>query len=74
LGLRSFSATRTTTGQMTERFLAENGIRYDHIICNAPFGERILINDSKPSGLQTAVAVNIDRDTFQLKCEVDNKL
>ena len=38
------------------------GIRYDHIIFGAPFGERIVVNDAKPSGLRTAVAVNVSRD------------
>ena len=50
--------------EVTERFLAENGIRYDHIIYNAPYGERILINDRKPSGLKTALAFNPLRDTM----------
>jgi ribonucleotide monophosphatase NagD (HAD superfamily) len=48
--------------EMTERFLRENDIRYDHIIYNAPFGERILVNDRKPSGLDTAVAVSTLRN------------
>ena len=46
----------------TELFLAENNIRYDRIIYDTPYGERILINDRKPSGLQTAYAVNLNRD------------
>jgi hypothetical protein len=46
----------------TEAFLAHNNIRYDHIIFGAPFGERIVVNDAKPSGLQTAIAVNGVRD------------
>jgi len=46
----------------TENFLADNGIRYNYIIYDAPFGERILINDKKPSGLQTAHAINTERD------------
>lgn len=33
----------------TEGFLTGNGIRYNHIIYNAPYGERILINDMKLS-------------------------
>ncbi len=49
---------------LTERFLAENGIRYDAILYDAPYGERILINDRKPSGLATAIAVNTERDRF----------
>lgn len=47
---------------MTEAFLAENGIRYHAIVYELPYGERILINDRKPSGLSMSVAVNTDRD------------
>lgn len=50
--------------KLTEDFLKEYGIRYNDIIYNAPYGERILINDKKPSGLLTAIAVNTDRDEF----------
>ncbi|MGP0038906.1 MAG: hypothetical protein ACLP4R_30735 [Solirubrobacteraceae bacterium] len=46
----------------TEVFLVENGLRYDHIIFGAPFGERIVVNDAKPSGLRTAVSVSVSRD------------
>ena len=46
----------------TESFLAENGIRYDAILFGMPMGERIVINDAKPSGLKTAYAVNTVRD------------
>ena len=46
----------------TEDFLKKNDIRYDHIIFNAPYGERILINDDKPSGLKTGIAINQQRD------------
>src|SRR5947209_3912373 len=46
----------------TEQFLADRGIRYDHIIFGAPFGERIVVNDAKPSGLTTAVSVSVTRD------------
>lgn len=46
----------------TEKFLRENNVRYDHIIFNAPYGERILINDDKPSGLKMGHVVNKKRD------------
>ena len=52
--------------EMTLSFLKENGIRYDQIIFNAPMGERIIVNDRKPSGLDMAVAINQDRDKSQL--------
>ena len=46
----------------TERFLKMHGIRFERILFGLPYGERILVNDRKPSGLNTAVAVNVDRD------------
>lgn len=48
----------------TEEFLIQNNIRYNTIIYNAPYGERILINDKKPSGLKTSIAINTNRDIF----------
>ena len=48
--------------ESTIRFLKENQIRYDHLIFEAPYGERIIVNDRKPSGREMAVAVNTDRD------------
>lgn len=48
--------------ERTLQFLNDNEIRYDRIIFNAPYGERILVNDRKPSGLEMSKAVNIERD------------
>lgn len=50
--------------QITKNFLRKNHVRYDHIVFGAPYGERILVNDRKPSGLEMAVAVNPRRDEF----------
>ena len=52
--------------QITLDFLSDNHIRYDEILFNMPFGERIVINDRKPSGLDMAYAFNLDRDFFEL--------
>ena len=52
--------------QRTLDFLKEQGIRYDEILFNMPMGERIIVNDRKPSGLDMSVALNIDRDRFEL--------
>ncbi|MCR5678141.1 MAG: hypothetical protein K6G13_08940 [Agathobacter sp.] len=52
--------------EMTISFLEENGIRYDEILFNMPMGERIVVNDRKPSGIDMAVAVNTDRDVFDM--------
>lgn len=49
---------------MTLDFLKESGIRFNDIIFNLPMGERIVVNDRKPSGLDMAIAVNIDRDNL----------
>ena len=46
----------------TVLFLERAGILYHAILFDIPIGERILINDKKPSGLKTAFAVNIERD------------
>ena len=54
-----------------KEFLKCNNIRYDYLISDMPFGERILINDSKPSGLNTAYAVNKNRD---YKFSIDYKI
>ncbi|MBE5913604.1 MAG: hypothetical protein E7274_06040 [Pseudobutyrivibrio ruminis] len=51
---------------ITLNFLQQNGIRYNQIIFNMPMGERILVNDRKPSGLDMSVAINIDRDQFEV--------
>ena len=60
--------------ESTEKFLKEAGIRYDCIINNLPYGERILVNDRKPSGLRTSVAVDLERDKFDLTYRVDGNL
>lgn len=60
---------------ITERFLAEHGIRYDHIIFGVPYGERILVNDNKPSGLKMGISVNLSRNSgIDLDLQVDPRL
>ena len=48
--------------ERTEQFLKEHCVRYDAILYNVPYGERILINDDKPSGLRMSVAIRKERD------------
>lgn len=50
--------------EATESFLNNSGIHYDYIIYNAPYGERILINDNKPSGLCMSISIAGERDKF----------
>lgn len=71
-----FLTSRTKDlAEQTERFLKNNGIRYDAVVYGAPYGERILVNDKKPSGLKTAIAVNTERDVFMdAVFEVDESL
>ena len=60
---------------ITINFLNANHVRYNHIIFNAPYGERILINDNKPSGLKMGIAINCDRDTAKnIAVKIDNVL
>lgn len=60
------------TKEQTEMFLKEKGIRYNYIIYHVPYGERILYNDNKPSGLRMAYSMCLTRDkgiqtTFTIK-------
>jgi ribonucleotide monophosphatase NagD (HAD superfamily) len=58
-----------------EKFLKESDIKYDTIICGVPFGERILINDKKSSGLKTAFAINKIRDAkFEVEYKINENL
>lgn len=50
--------------ERTLRYLDEKHIRYDEILFDMPMGERIIVNDRKTSGLDMAIAVNLDRDRF----------
>ncbi|WP_051437628.1 hypothetical protein [Eubacterium xylanophilum] len=59
--------------ETTIKFLEDNNIRYNNIIFNVPMGERIVVNDRKPSGIDMAISINIDRDSLKLphmKCEL----
>lgn len=60
--------------ELTTSFLEKNAIRYHHIIFNAPYGERVLINDDKPSGMRCSIAVNTKRDVFNLDYIIDESL
>lgn len=61
--------------EKTTAFLQDNHIRYDYIIWEAPYGERIIVNDRKPSGLKTAVAVNTPRNSIsEVYIQVDTSL
>lgn len=56
-------------------FLAQNGVHYNQILTDLPIGERILLNDTKPSGLKTAYAVNKARDAaLTLEVVIDKNL
>lgn len=58
--------------QSTLNFLREAHIRYDEILFNLPMGERIIVNDRKPSGIDMAVAVNVNRNFFCMP-EIERK-
>ena len=59
----------------TIEFLSKNNVRYNHIIFGAPYGERILVNDDKPSGLEMSIAIRVERNRFcDMKIEFDESL
>lgn len=58
----------------TIAFLLKNKIRYNFIIFDLPFGERILINDIKPkNNLKTAISINLKRDFGFSKFKIINE-
>ena len=56
------TSRRKAEQRITEQFLTDNQIRFDQIIYELPMGERILLNDDKPSGLPMAFSVRRKRD------------
>ncbi len=58
---------------ITLKFLSDNQVKYHHIIFNAPYGERILVNDDKPSGLHCSYAVNLIRNVFNMPNITENE-
>jgi len=56
------SARNEADEKQTLDILNQYGIRYDRVIFGLPTGERVLINDAKPGGLVTAIAVDLKRD------------
>lgn len=56
------SARKESERAVTLGFIDAHGLRYDQAIFGLPTGERILLNDSKPSGLVTAVSIPLYRD------------
>ena len=62
-----FTSRTAEYKEETLQFLKKNHMRYDNILFDIPLGERIVVNDRKPSGIDMAVALNeIDRDNFNL--------
>lgn len=56
------TARENAAHDKTVEFLNQNHIRFDKIIFEMPMGERILINDDKPSGLPMAFSVRPKRN------------
>ena len=57
------TARRESLRNRTESELQRLGVPYDCLIMGISKGQRVVINDRRPSGDDTAFAINIDRDT-----------
>lgn len=69
------TARKEVFREQLESFLSDNGIRFDAILYGMPMGERILMNDKKPSGLVTAYAINKERNApLDLNVVIDDTL
>ena len=60
----------------TIQFFRDNNLHFDALIMGLPTGERVLINDDKPGGLRTALAVCVPRDVGlqQFSYELSDKI
>lgn len=55
-------------------FLKLNNLRYDYLLTDMPMGERVLVNDKKPSGMECAYAINKVRDeNFILDYQINDE-
>lgn len=62
---------KESTRTQTEMQLASLGVMYDQLVMGITNGERVLINDKKPSGVaNTARAVNIVRNTGLVNIDI----
>ena len=48
--------------EQTLEFIRDNGLHYHLAIFGVHHGERIVVNDNKPGGLETAIAWNVKRN------------
>ena len=62
------TAREREAAEKTESFLQDEGIRYDQIFYEMPMAERILFNDSKPSGLK--MCYSVERQRNQGLCDI----
>ena len=70
------TAREEAVRERTLEFIRDAGVRIDHVFFEVPMGERILINDTKPSGLVCAHAVCPSRNQGleNLKIVIDENL
>ena len=61
------SGRRESAREITEKQLREIGIFYDKLILGCGGGPRVLINDKKSDGRETAFAINLERN-----CGIEN--
>lgn len=48
--------------RVTEEHLASHGLFWDQLVMGLPVGPRVVINDINPTGMETAIAVNLTRN------------
>ena len=56
------TAREEAVKEKTLAFIDSHGLRYDKAIFGVHHGERIVVNDNQPGGLQTAIAWNVKRN------------
>lgn len=57
-----FTGRRESMREITEQQLKGLGLAYDQLVMGVGGGKRVLINDKKANGEETAFAINVDRN------------
>tara|TARA_R100000388_G_C7119878_1_gene100460 strand:+ start:41 stop:418 length:378 start_codon:yes stop_codon:yes gene_type:complete len=59
--------------EKTINFLKSKNIRFDEIMFAIPNGKRVIINDTKPRGMITAVSIPVERDSGLNNINIGNE-
>lgn len=58
------TARKESSRRWLEEELRRRGLFWDHLLMGLPHGPRVLVNDIKADGQESAYAINVERNTI----------